>query len=282
MELNNEKDLSSIISLDHRCSCGKLLFKGFIASSKLEIKCRYCKAVNIIGQDHDNPSNNVRYSILFALDGKIIDASLSITKILGYTKEELVLMKIQEIDPLLKISTYAHLAKIPKYLESETFTWDTLHQNKKGKFILVRTHLRYVKNTSGINALGIFEILQEASTVVNDKNIDEIAGGHCDFLSRVNTEGTYTHVSTKLATLLGHSSIEMLGKPMIDFHQSETREKIKDMVSKNTRSKGSFRLSPHTMLSKNQDIVKLESYFAPDINDRGQLRGFQIMSWLVS
>jgi len=33
---------------DHRCVCGKLLFKGFIRDGEVEIKCKRCGAMNLI------------------------------------------------------------------------------------------------------------------------------------------------------------------------------------------------------------------------------------------
>ena len=41
--------MSSFPRIEHRCTCGKLLFKGILLGSVVEIKCRRCGALLVVG-----------------------------------------------------------------------------------------------------------------------------------------------------------------------------------------------------------------------------------------
>lgn len=273
---------SSIIPVEHRCNCGKLLFKGLVLSSEFEIKCKHCHAINVIGKNSTSTAQHPRYSLLFNLQGRVVNASDSAVPILGWTKAELANMKIQEIFPLLKISTYAHLSNISTFFDIEPFSWETLFQNKHGQFLLAKIHLRYIKSRESAEPLAVFECVQKPDTFIDTLQINNKANDHCKFVSRINTEGVYTYVSIKLSTLLGYPSIEMLGKSITDFYPKKQQENAKQIFARNLALKESFKVSSHTVAGASKSVINFESYFAADLNDKGECRGFQILSWLVS
>ena len=48
--------MSTDLYTDHRCSCGKLLCRGFIRDGEIEIKCKRCGRLNLIkGTAQDTP-----------------------------------------------------------------------------------------------------------------------------------------------------------------------------------------------------------------------------------
>ena len=82
--------MDSMLNKEYRCDCGKLLFKGMLSSGRIEIKCLRCGKILTISDSNiiNGPVDN--YSISFKPNGEIVDASLSVEKILGYKPDELI------------------------------------------------------------------------------------------------------------------------------------------------------------------------------------------------
>ncbi len=82
---------------EYRCQCGKLLFKGFMLVSLVEIKCLRCGAIQVINEMSGSFLGKDKYAFLYNDDGIILNASLSASRILGYPIDELRKMNIYQI-----------------------------------------------------------------------------------------------------------------------------------------------------------------------------------------
>src|SRR3989338_1452434 len=257
----NKNSIASFVLIEHRCSCGKLLFKGMLLSSALEIKCKGCGKIKIVGNQSIDTENENQYSMLFDEANNIIDVSPSAIKILGFSKQELLAMKARRIKFLFKMHDSDRLWKTARNLGFETFTFETVHLKKNGEVSPVQAQVKFITSSNQALALVVFNGLQSPSTQVTDST--------CEFVADVNLEGIYTYVNRALATLLEYSAEEMLGKSMFEFYPIDERKKIEKIFFSHLKSKQSFKLKDS----------QFESYFVTNVNDWGGVRGYHILRW---
>lgn len=87
---------------EYRCPCGKLLFKGLILVSVIEIKCKRCGATRLIHEIRDGVMDNSSFGILLDLNGSIVEASQNVERALGYELEYLLRKPLHEFCPALR------------------------------------------------------------------------------------------------------------------------------------------------------------------------------------
>lgn len=278
-----KKDISSFILIEHRCSCGKLLFKGLLLSSAVEIKCRHCNKITLIGGAGHNVEDENQYSMLFDDAINIVDVSPSAEKILGYSRQKIISPKLRGMNFLFKMNKNDRLWSTARSLNFQPFTFETAHIKQNGEVVPVRAGVRFIKNRTKVLALVMFQRLQTQSQKYEDQDLPDSnqADSACKFVADVDAAGMYTYVNRTLALLLGYSSEEMLGQPMFNFYHPTQREKVEEIFFRRLKQKRSFKLLPQMMLCRNGKIISFENYFAAKLNDEGELNGFHIMKWLV-
>lgn len=83
---------------EYRCTCGKLLFRGALFCSAVEIKCKRCSAVLIFGDTPDTP-----YTFTFFVNVEdVIDDACGGVAMVGYERKELIGKPISNIFPLMR------------------------------------------------------------------------------------------------------------------------------------------------------------------------------------
>jgi hypothetical protein len=111
---------------EYRCSCGKLLFKGFLLLSLVEIKCKRCAKTTVFGalyQGADSPA----FALRMSTDGLITDyyaygANITSSNPFGYAPVDLVGKDIGEVFPSLKyIAQDSFLAERPFSIGKNVF-----------------------------------------------------------------------------------------------------------------------------------------------------------------
>lgn len=93
--------------IEYRCACGKLLFRGLLLFSIVEVKCKRCGAVK---QFKDNTSFRVPISFVLTIheDGRIFDACRTAEYVLAYPREALFKMSIGDLCPQLRDQLTLH------------------------------------------------------------------------------------------------------------------------------------------------------------------------------
>jgi phage FluMu protein Com len=90
---------------EYRCSCGRLLFKGLVLSGHVQVKCKRCREVVLFDQPlhvrtqeiSSEIPDSTSYSLLVDSKGHIKDASVSAVHRLGYSREALCTMMINDV-----------------------------------------------------------------------------------------------------------------------------------------------------------------------------------------
>lgn len=94
---------------EYRCDCGKLLFKGVVITSHIEIKCSRCGKIKAVSGITEGLSAE-RFCTLFLDDkGRILNTGEAVKDIFGYTKDEAVKMNVDEIIFVKKSNFFAEI-----------------------------------------------------------------------------------------------------------------------------------------------------------------------------
>lgn len=272
----------NVLLLDeHRCKCGKLLFKGMLFDGSIEIKCKRCDRLNKI-DSIKLPTDNRHYLLLMDSNGKIINASDSGCKILGYSRDELIGKLFTTVDPLMPPETGKRFIGPDSSLnEDNYFQLDTVHQSKDGKIVPITAYLKLYKPTKTDRNVLLLAELKDAprkNKLQKDEvqKFDEYA---CDFYFDLDENGMGEYVSPSVKKLFGFAPEAVIGKNYFDYLPMDTREKSKSLYKKFSAEKQPFRITHETGVDNNGNHISNELYFTPKFNDLGKFTGYRVLGW---
>lgn len=107
---------------EYRCVCGKLLFKGFIPASVVEIKCKRCGKTKTF---KDNTQGIRSFMLVVDGDGKIMDACNGVAA-LEYSRQYVIGKFISDILPLARDADAQSLLLNPNESKSYQIKNNTL------------------------------------------------------------------------------------------------------------------------------------------------------------
>ena len=88
--------MASSLLQDYRCDCGKLLFKGALHLSTVEIKCKRCGKITSFNYSPEN-EHAPSFMLAIASDNTIVDACQGAFEILSYKRAQLIGKPITDI-----------------------------------------------------------------------------------------------------------------------------------------------------------------------------------------
>lgn len=103
--------MSSPHLIDYRCKCGKLLFKGLLFSSVVEVKCKRCGTFTTWAPDERKPWAMVESDA----SGRIVCASGDVALVFGRPEKELLGQEVAGILPLPFVIPESQDAKPSSY-----------------------------------------------------------------------------------------------------------------------------------------------------------------------
>ena len=119
----------------YRCNCGKMLFKGKLFLSMVEIKCKRCGVIARFCEASSGKSEPS--SFIFSLDtkGTILEATHSTESILGHSCDQLVGKSIFEICPKLKNTLNSENFIVPANTDKSYEIIQNMFAHKDGKLL---------------------------------------------------------------------------------------------------------------------------------------------------
>jgi len=87
--------------IDYHCACGKLLCKGALFLSAVEVKCRRCGALNMFREADEGENRALSFMLFVDTGGTIIDAC-RIARALRLAHTTPVGMPVNEFFPLIR------------------------------------------------------------------------------------------------------------------------------------------------------------------------------------
>ena len=287
--MNTQKQLAFP---EYRCACGKLLFKGMLMLSQLEIKCRYCGSLRVIGEKYEELTKN-QYAFLAAISTKdagkddpspyVVDVADSALDILGWKREELIGREIKSLDPLMASDAYGNLWRLIVARKFQPLTLDVYQPKKDGAFVKsrARTIFQHAKDT--IYLLTIFDLLENPS-VPKALPLDaiEVEKIFCPFVLEIDKDGICDTVSYEFASLLGYVMTEIINRPFTDLHSKSLVPDRAQHLHEMTDSRTSFRIANDTFEGKSGKKHSFDTFFTVRYGDNGVFDGFTVTLWPIA
>lgn len=134
---------------DVRCECGKLLFRGVILSSAIEVKCRSCKRIETIEPFYGSALDTQRYVLVLNIEGRIVRCSASASAILGYSIDELLKKTVSDVIVMLSPKFYSSLCEVLGSKGPTIFLFQSLQRHKDRSLTPIEVEAQYLSNTAG-------------------------------------------------------------------------------------------------------------------------------------
>lgn len=268
---------------EYRCDCGKLLFKGLMITSHIEIKCSRCGQLKTIPGIVGNFSVDHFYTLLVDEYGNILNASQSIKDVLGYDKEEMQGLQIQDINPTEPPGLFERMWQAIKDDPSTTFRYGVFHKRKDGKMIPLDARIKLFTLGDKDFILCIFDQPnKEKENNQPTEDTSQFSGfvdRSCDLMVDLNPKGVITFISDQTKDWFGYEPNEMLGKSLFDFYTTEKAGEIREYVKNSASNRQPFRIIDNHMIDRNGGEVIFDSYVIARYDDAGRFVGYRAINW---
>jgi PAS domain S-box-containing protein len=252
---------------EYRCRCGRLLFKGVMVISRVDIKCKRCGNIMPFSYDSEN-DGALHYGMLIDNTLTIREVSKSAVSILGFTREELIGKSVQMLSPQ-KEGTQGSVFPINARVRYSII--DLEHRTKEGSILSVRVQARHLPARSEPLLLCLYEVL----SVVEKATLPEDASQEfCTYplSAQVDRQGQFIYVSKNLAETLHREPGSLIGSSCFELlapvQQSEYEKHFQGMCKQRM-----FYAFQHALL-KDVDTEAFRIYHSPSYRDDGYFSGY--------
>ena len=172
------------------------------------------------------------------LEGNLIEANSSLCTITGYSREDLLKMKISDLDfGETEEQARQHIEKVTKQ-GSDRF--ETKHRRKDGEIIDIEVRTQFYGFGKDQFLFSFFRDLTQRKQNEDKLRMLINAVDHCGSgIATVNMEGITQYVNKTFAEMHGYTPAEVLGKHISIFHSPEQMSAV-SAVNQQIISTGSF------------------------------------------
>jgi PAS domain S-box-containing protein len=271
--------MKSIIANEYRCDCGKLLFKGLLLDSKIEIKCKHCQKIMTLGGVFEGMTGNNDYSVAYDKQGKLVAASKSMEEILGYSALELKTLFISDIDPTVSSAIFNHTWQLALEMENH-LTGETCHIKKDGTKIQLKAKVSLVSEGDKELILFLCKVQPKIKEGACNADFAETLLHARDFTVNIDLHGQIIHSSPDMENFLGHAPIDIYTKSVFDYIPKGHSDFSLEFLNKMIKTGKAFRLQGNAFLKKNGEILPVESYFNPIFDENNHVLGYVSCNWI--
>jgi PAS domain S-box-containing protein len=203
---------------------------------------------------------------------------------LGYKREELLAMRIRDID--VHLSQEQVMTALGGITQKGYGLIDTRHRRKDGTVIDVeisvnryRTENQYIAFLRDVTA----RKRAEEALRLSEERFRQVSETAQEWIWEVDRDGRYTYSSPVVMTLLGYHPDEIVGKrSFFDFFVPEEREQLKREAFKVFAEKEMFRDFVNRNLHRNGREVVFSTSGIPIIDEKGGLLGYRGVDFDIS
>ena len=276
--------MNTLFFNEHRCACGKLLLKGVFFDASLEIKCKKCGTINKIGS-LKLADDATRYLLIVDNRGMICNVSESASRILGYTRDELVGKHFTKINPTMSEELGKKFFRAESVLSEDNYLkLDTFHQSKDGKKIPVTVLLKLYRPTGKEKYILLSAALKNSEVARDkkafEKNAPDFLDHSCDFWFEIDTNGIGEYVSPSVEKLFGFQTEAIIGMNYFDIFPAETRTESKKMFDHFSAQEQPYRVVNDIGRDADDRVRHNELYFVPKFSDTGKFCGYRVLGWV--
>ena len=213
--------------------------------------------------------------------GALIEVNRFACEILGYTREELMLLSVAEISDPSVANNPQDFAEIIDRKGSVTFDENILHKNGRRIPFGMKTYKEKWEGRDCLFTIGRdiakqvdnIRILEQANKDF-EKSFDAFEG----LLFILNLQGDILHINKSVTTTLGYTPEELKGQSVLNVHPPDRRDEALQVVTAMLAGENSICNIP--LLAKNGDFIPVETKVYP-----GRFNGQDILigtSWNIT
>ena len=213
------------------------------------------------------------------IDCKLVEYSDSFCTMLGYTREEMIGMKVSQWDA--KYSESELVERIKQRFEHPNFDqFETRHRRKDGEVFDVEISTIPVQlegqTLMFTSSRDITERKKaEQSIRESERRFHDLADISGDWIWEIDTEARYTFVSEGVTQILGYTPDELIGKTPFDLMPVNDVEPVKRHISEIVAQCASFRDLPNANFSKDGILRHILTNGKPIFDTEGHLTGYR-------
>jgi hypothetical protein len=256
------------------CTCGKLLFKGLLSDSTIQIKCKKCGQLMSFQGYNDHGESDL-YSLMLDRSGRIISASSNIQRLFGYTLTELLLKNYAHLLPAVigRVDEidFENLWSLHNK-ENYFFRSKMTHQHKDGGIISGVAQSRFVMTTNGLCLFN--EFYPDVSTTDARRKQGRSLLHEYPFILQVSTGGICLDASIPRQQPHGSSMHEIIGKSFTDLmlESIDDRQELIRML----RAGRPFDLIAKRFAYIGNAVARINTYFSPNFDRTGKCTDYSV------
>jgi PAS domain-containing protein len=242
-----------------------------------ELKCDRCgKIVRFNGIADGDESN--RYLLLTSYDGKIVNASPSIERNIGFSLNEIVGKNVNELyfSEQQRSVDKIFISKITKF---KYFRWDTSHKAKDGSEVPIVICMRSFQENGRDYILRIVDKVIFPDEAFESRNKFD-SQNHCDFVTEMDSSGNFLYVDKQVRNFYGYEQEELLGRNVRELYAPDEAEWRDNNQKALFHKRQSFRIPCFRAKHKDGHFVDCESIASPFYDDLGDFVGYRHLNWM--
>jgi len=261
--------MDSWTSREHRCVCGKLIFKGLILEGAVEFKCRYCGRISVV---EGILNRQEFYTIILNKDCQIINISESAIRLLGYPRDNLIGRGIETIET---IDTDTCRKIFEKIKTVKSILLKTNYKKYSKELIPVNTKVIFFKQREREYALIIFNLIKNESAKRKESSDYGDITAHLDVFGNIN----FIEMTEGAINLFKYKKEEILQRSVFDFFSEKDKEKKIKNFQQAVIEEKSLRVN-NTLINKDGEKISVSSYLIPYYDNFGIFCGFESTGWI--
>ncbi len=259
---------ASYISREYRCSCGKLLFRGILFKSRVDIKCLRCGHVQtLIGLTPIPVSDGCIF--VSDKDGIIVEVTGNVRRLYGCHPDDIVGKHVSGFCANRSIAEDDREAAL-RCGDKRYLRLDLEHLDMSGDPLSVSVSYHAINQ----NMQKLVVRIINPALVQDDQHVPL-----CDFVCEVSERGDVLYVCSRSERCLGFRPIEIVGKNIASFYPMRGIDRKLRQFEILARKAASWRLPEYQLRRKDGTVVCCRAYCLPNIDEYGYLLGYRMLNW---
>lgn len=203
-------------------------------------------------------------------EGQIIYANESSCASLGYTQEELLSLKVFEIDPDFPVENWEQHKQ--QMREKGSLSFESCHRAKDGRIFPVEVTTNYFEVNGQFCACAFDHDISERKRVEaalreNEKRFRLLVQNSNDIIMILDHNGTPSYVSDQCTRILGYRPAELIGVADASYVHPEDQPGITEMMGKSLLEPGKVLKAEYRFRHQNGEWVHCEAMGCNLLND---------------
>ncbi|KGP92349.1 hypothetical protein N780_00535 [Pontibacillus chungwhensis BH030062] len=214
--------------------------------------------------------------VMFDMNQHILNVNHSFYQMFGYSKEELLNVKLERIQPQLTMTIRSHFDSLNEGKNISRFS--SKWKRKDGSSVWISTNFTTLPNESG-DQVAVVAFIQDITKekmakqalVESQERYRLIANNTQDLIQMLDCNGTITYASPSHEIVLGIGPFRMIGGNLYEYVYSKDREDVKAAIDYSIRSKKGQRIEYRMPRSSSNALIWMEANVKPVSDEEGNV-----------